>query len=186
MAGRNRLNVTGSGSRSSEYTWASITICGMVFGLTATLYFARGPQSLAFDNPLDRLVDRFGDSSEPAAAQALIVTADPRNRLTAVATLSPRGFSPLLAGNKGEALSQIHAHPATLRLAVIDPAMPDFALIARALKNILPVSRIIVLNATRSEDVGPMLLDRLGALRTKHRLPPKRPILDPAWRDLIG
>jgi CheY-like chemotaxis protein len=147
----------------------------MVFGLAATLYFGRGPQNFGFANPLEPLFDRLGGSSESAAAQALIVTADPRNRLTAVATLSPRGFSPLLAGNKSEVLSQIRNHPHAVKLAVIDTALPDFALIARALKDILPASRIIVLNAsTRSEEVGPILLDRLGALRSTRLAPPER------------
>jgi CheY-like chemotaxis protein len=151
----------------------------MVFGLAVTLYFAGGPQNgfptVDFSNPLNGLLSRL-HAPEPEAAQVLIVTANPHNRLTAVATLSPRGFSPLLASKKSEVLSEIRAHPATLKLAVVDAALPDFALIQRALNNVLPVSRIIVVKAsTRLEDVGPMLLDRLGILQSK-RLQPPRPL----------
>ena len=186
MAGRQRLDVTGTGSRGSEYTWSGIAILGILFGLVITLYFGHVPQILGFADSMDRLFVWRGGEAEPAAGQALIVTTDPGSQLTAVATLSPRGFAPLLAGNKREALSQIRNHPDTLRLAVVDAALPDYAVIARALKNVLPVRRIIVLTAsTRSQDIGPMLLDRLGALQTK-RQPAKRGTLSSALRSLPG
>ena len=120
MAGRQRLDVTGTGSRGSEYTWSSIAILGMLFGLAITLYFGHVPQILGFADPLERLFAWRGSEAKPAAEQALIVTTDPGSQLTAVATLSPRGFAPLLAGNKREVLSQIRTHPGTLRLAVVD------------------------------------------------------------------
>ncbi len=180
MAGRQRLDVTGTASRGAEYTWSSIAIVGMFFGLMITLHFGRVPQILGLADPMDRLLAWRGGETEQFSAQALIVTADPGSRLTAVATLSPRGFAPLLAGNKREALSQIRNHPDTLRLAVVDATLPDYAVISRALKNILPVRRIVVLTAsTRSQDIGPMLLDRLGALQTD-RQPAKRGALSSA------
>ena len=53
---------------------------------------------------------------------------------------------------------------------MVDASLPDYTVIARALKNVLPVRRIIVLTAsTRSQDIGPMLLDRLGTLQTKQQ-----------------
>jgi CheY-like chemotaxis protein len=158
----------------------------MLFGLTITLHFGIAPLILGFANPLDRIFAWRGSQAEPVAEQALIVTADSRSQLTAVSTLSPRGFSPLLAGNKREVLSHIRAHPSTLRLAVVDATLPDYAVIVRALKNVLPLPRIIVLTAsTRSQDIGPMLLDRLGALQTK-RQPVKRGTLSSTLRNLLG
>ena len=186
MAGRQRLDVTGTNTRGSEYTWSSIAILGMLFGLVITLYFGHVPQMLGLADPVDRLFAWRGSQAEPVGGQALIVTADSRSLLTAVATLSPRGFSPLLAGNKREVLSQIRAHPETLKLAVIDASLPDYAVISRALKNVLPLRRIIVLTAsTRSQDIGPMLLDRLGALQTK-RPPARRGTLSSGLRNLFG
>jgi hypothetical protein len=72
-----------------------------------------------------------------------------------VATLSPRGFHPLLASSEREVLSQIRAYPGTLRLAVVDATLPDYAFIARALKDTLPIGSIIVLKGShRSQDIG--------------------------------
>jgi CheY-like chemotaxis protein len=180
MSTRQRLDVSRTGSSGSEYTWCSIAICGMLFGLTMTMHFGIAPQIFAFPNPLDRILAWRGREAEPPAGQALIATTDLGSQLTAVATLSPRGFAPLLARNKREALSQIRNHPDTLRLAVVDATLPDYAVISRALKNVLPVRRIVVLTAsTRSQDIGPMLLDRLGALQTE-RQPAKRGALSSA------
>src|SRR5689334_8655807 len=102
MAGRQRLDVTGTGSQNTEYAWSSGAILGMLFGLAIALHFGRLPQILGLTNPIDRLFVWRGAVAEPAAGQALIVTRDPGSQLTAVATLSPRGFAPLLAGNKRE------------------------------------------------------------------------------------
>ena len=52
-------------------------------------------------------------------------------------------------------LSQIRAYPGTLRLAVVDATLPDYAFIARALKDTLPIGSIIVLKGShRSQDIG--------------------------------
>ena len=45
-------------------------------------------------------------------------------------------------------LSQIRAYPGTLRLAVVDATLPDYAFIARALKDTLPIGSIIVLKGS--------------------------------------
>ena len=52
-------------------------------------------------------------------------------------------------------LSQIRAYPGTLRLAVVDATLPDYAFIARALKDTLPIGSIIFLKGShRSQDIG--------------------------------
>lgn len=49
-----------------------------------------------------------------------------------------------------------------MRLAVVDATLPDYAVIERALKAALPTGNIIVMQSShRSQDIGPMLLDRL-------------------------
>jgi hypothetical protein len=69
-------------------------------------------------------------------------------------------------------MSQIRAHPGTLGLALVDDTLPDYASIAHALKGALPTGSIIVLKGShRPEDIGPMLLDRLGALKSKRLAP---------------
>ncbi len=176
MAGRQRLDVSGTVSRGPDYTWSSIALCGILAGLALAVYFDRVPHTFGVPNSLQRLFE-FHGQSESEAGQALIVTTRPGSQLSAVATLSPRGFAPLLAANKREVLSQIRTHPGTLRLAVVDATLPDYAVIARALKNILPLRRIIVLNSSiRSQDIGPMLLDRLGALQSKRQPVPRGPL----------
>ena len=93
------------------------------------------------------------------------VTASPRDQLIAVATLSPRGFQPLLASNARQVHAHIRAYPRTLGLAVVDVTLPDYPSISRALKEKLPTGSIIVLTRShRSEDLVPMLLDRLCRL----------------------
>jgi CheY-like chemotaxis protein len=186
MAGRQRLDVTGTGSRGSEYTWSSIAILGMLFGLVITMYFGHVPQTLGLADPLDGILAWHATDAEPAEGQALIVTNDPGSQLTAVATLSPRGYAPLLAGNKREVLSHIRTHPSSLKLAVVDANLPDYAVIARALNNVLPLRRIIVLTgSTRSQDIGPMLLDRLGALQSQRQTAAPG-VLNSVWRSPRG
>jgi hypothetical protein len=59
-------------------------------------------------------------------------------------------------------LEQIHAHPGALKLAVVDSTLPDYAGITRALGDSIPAGGIIVLNGSqRTQDIGPMLLNRL-------------------------
>ncbi|MCX6626789.1 MAG: hypothetical protein NTW28_04055 [Candidatus Solibacter sp.] len=134
---------------------------------------ASSGSAAAMVDAADRLLQQLdwrNWGAEPEVRQALIVTANRRDQLTVVATLSPRGFTPLLASSGREVLSQIRAHPGTLKLAVVDATLPEYAFIADSLKNILPVGSIIVLSGSEGpQDIGPMLLDRLGGLESLNR-----------------
>jgi hypothetical protein len=153
-------------SGKSVWEWPAIVACGMLFGFAAAISFGTAPAFGKVSDQLHRMFAR-SDKSESATRQALIVTADSRDLLTVIATLSPRGFYPLLAGNKREVMSQIRDHKGTLRLAVVDDALPDYASIVHALNGALPIGSIIVLKGShRPEDIGPMLLDRLEALKS--------------------
>jgi hypothetical protein len=143
----------------------------MLLGFVIAISFGSAPAFGGVSNQFHRMFGWRG-KAETEVRQALIVTTDNRDQLTAVATLSPRGFYPLLARNKREVMSQIRAHPGTLGLALVDDAVPDYAFIAHALKSALPTGSIIVLRGShRPEDIGPMLLDRLGALKSKRLAP---------------
>lgn len=154
-------------SGKSVWEWPTIVACGMLFGFVGAINFGGAPAFGGVSDQLHRMFSR-GGPAESDVREALIVTADRRDQLTAVATLSPRGFSPLLARNKREVMSQIQAHPGTLGLALVDDTLPDYAFIAHALKGALPTGSIVVLKGShRPEDIGPMLLDRLGVLKSK-------------------
>jgi hypothetical protein len=162
-------------SGRSVWEWPTIVACGMLLGFVVAINFGTAPALGRVSNPLHRMFAGRGEA-EAEVRQALIVTADRRDQLTAVATLSPRGFYPLLARNKREVMSQIRAHPGTLGLAVVDDTLPDYAFIAHALNGALPMGSIIVLKGShRSEDIGPMLLDRLGVLKSKGPAPEADP-----------
>ena len=154
-----------SRSGKSVWEWPTIVACGMLLGFVVAINFGTAP---AFGRVSHQLHGMFSRKAESEVRQALIVTADRRDQLTAVATLSPRGFDPLLARDKREVISQIRNHPGSLGLAVVDDTLPDYASIARILSGALPTGSVIVLKGShRSEDIGPMLLDRLGVLQSK-------------------
>ena len=156
-----------SRSGKSVWEWPTIVACGMLVGFVVAINFGTAPAFGRVSNQLHRIFSRSG-RAESEVRQALIVTADTRDQLTAVATLSPRGFDPLLARDKREVISQIRNHPGSLGLAVVDDTLPDYASIARILSGALPTGSVIVLKGShRSEDIGPMLLDRLGVLQSK-------------------
>jgi hypothetical protein len=137
----------------------------MVFGFVALVTVRDVPALLNFKSKLDDLLEWRGKLSETHDRQALVITANSRDQLIVVATLSPRGFRPLLAGNARQVRAHIRANSGTLGLAVVDATLPDYPSISRALKEKLPTGSIIILSRShRSEDVVPMLLDRLCRL----------------------
>jgi CheY-like chemotaxis protein len=148
-------------SRAYDLFWPVVRIlCAIFFGSMIAFNPDKVLPSFAAEQ-LHRLAAWCNPLAEPEA-NALVVTANLKYRLAVVATLSPRGFQPLLASNGREVLAQIQAHPEALRLAVVDAAMPDYAFIARCLRKSIPNSGIIVLQRSfRFQDIGPMLLDSI-------------------------
>jgi hypothetical protein len=154
------MSVT-TGPKGYEFTWPAIAACAMMLGFVIAVYFGSAAALLHVKNQLHDVFEWRGRVAEPETRQALIVTANLRDQLTAVATLSPRGFHPLLASSKRDVLKQIREYPGAVSLAVVDAALPDYAMISRTLKDHLPAGSIIVLMPShRSEDVVPMLLNR--------------------------
>ena len=149
-------------SGAYDFTWPPMVICAVWIGFLVAFNLGSVPAHTGAGDLLQRLFAWYGKPPEPEARPALVITANPRDQLTVVATLSPRGFNPLLAGSEREVRSQIRAYPGALKLAVVDATLRDYAGIVRALKDTLPIGSIIVLKGShRPEDVGPMLLDRL-------------------------
>ncbi len=174
MAGRQRLDVSGTVSRGPDYTWSSIALCGILAGLALAVYFDRVPHTFCVPE-LTPTALRIHGQSESEAGQA--DRYHPPGQPAQCGGHCRRAVRSSSPPTKQEVLSQIRTHPGTLRLAVVDATLPDYAVIARALKNILPLRRIIVLNSSiRSQDIGPMLLDRLGALQSKRQPVPRGPL----------
>ena len=154
-------------SGKSVWEWPTIVACGMLLGFAAAHKFRQlrrrsGRCQTNSTGCLRGATRRSPRLDRPDRHRGR------RDQLTAVATLSPRGFYPLLARNKREVMSQIREHTGTLGLAVVDGTLPDYASIARVLSGALPTGSVIVLKGShRSEDIGPMLLERLGVLESK-------------------
>jgi hypothetical protein len=96
------------------------------------------------------------------AGQVLVISADERRQNQAIATLTPRGFEPLLAGNLQEVQRQLAKRPASLRLVVLDAGLSDSESIAQALHACIPAEHILTIaESMRADAIGPLLLNRL-------------------------
>ena len=144
-----------------DMSWPSMVIIAVFAGLMISLYYS-GPSR---EFPLHRVYETFTRRSAPAAAsqdRVLVVTANADRQLQVIATLSPRGFDPLLAGTLAEVTAQLAAHPGAIKFAVVDTALRDSAAISARLSAVLPTNRIVTLRPSyRRETIGPILLNRL-------------------------
>jgi hypothetical protein len=174
MGARQRLDV---GVGMSDFARIAMAAGALFLGFAVAGQVGSGT---AIAGAADRVHRWLTATPEPPARPALIVTTNRGDQLTLVATLAPRGFAPLLAGNWSEVLSQIRAHPGALRLAVVDATLPDYPLIARALNGILPADSIIVLKGGRhAQEIGPLLLDRLGVFDNMYPRTTRNPARKP-------
>jgi hypothetical protein len=138
-------------------SWPAVASCALLVGLIAA---ATGADLIR--ESLHHIFAPAAAAPQEEPRKALVITANRRDELTAIATLGPRGYRPLLAGNESETLAQIRANPHAVQFAVVDESLPDFAPIARALREALPNAGIVVLGSThRCEDLGALLLERL-------------------------
>jgi hypothetical protein len=109
----------------------------------------------AFPNVL--LWRSHAQAGEPA--RILVVTLDPRKELTVVATISPRGFDPLLARSLDAVQAIIETDAPVIGLAVVDENCPGAMSITRLLRKSLPATRILVLKRSiQPGEIGPLLL----------------------------
>jgi hypothetical protein len=143
-----------------DLSWPTLTIFAVFVGLLAASQISSG----SFEGAVEKIRNTFAPGRGHGNTNpnlALVITANPAQQLQAVATLSPRGLDPLLAKNLQEVNRQLAAHPKVVRLAVVDAELRDAAAIERALRTVLPESRIVVIERNKNrETIGPMLLDR--------------------------
>ena len=151
-----------------EFSWPTVIFCAILLGGAAA-------SQTSWENVVKSL-DRLGTmmtarAAEPAKADfALVVTDDASRRLEVAATLSPRGFDPLLAQDAEQVRRQVNEHVGAVVFAVVDGATPNAHAIVRALAQTMPREHIVLLAAgERRENVGPILLDRLSAARSSLR-----------------
>ena len=94
--------------------------------------------------------------------RVLVVTANADRELQVIATLSPRGFDPVLANCAKDVEQQMARHRDSIRMAVVDGSVPNAGAIVQNLKWSLPARRVVLLQANSPrESIGPILLDRL-------------------------
>ena len=126
-----------------DSNWPVFLACAMVLAFVGIVKFRDAPALLNAKNKLDNLLEWRGNPSETPDRQALVI----------------------IASNARQVRAHIRAYPRTLSLAVVDAALPDYPSISRALNEKLSSGSIIVLTRShRSEDVVPLLLDRLSRL----------------------
>ena len=149
-----------SGYNWFDLSWPSLTVVAVFVGLIV----ASQTSYRRFEDTFDKVwntVTKWRGQGTAEADWALVITANPAQQLQVVATLSPRGLEPLLAENLQQVRRQLAAHPNAVRLGVVDATLRDAAAIQRALRAVMPASRIVVIERSRRrETIGPLLLDR--------------------------
>ena len=150
-----------SGYNWFDLSWPSLTVVAVFVGLIV----ASQTSYRRFEDTVDNVwntVTKWRGQGTAETDWALVITANPAQQLQVVATLSPRGLEPLLAENLQQVRRQLAAHPNAVRLGVVDATLRDAAAIQRALRAVMPASRIVVIERSRRrETIGPLLLDRL-------------------------
>jgi hypothetical protein len=150
-----------SGYNWFDLSWPSLTVVAVFVGLIV----ASQTSYKKFEDSVDKVWNTFTKWRGQGTAEtywALVITANPAQQLQVVATLSPRGLEPLLAENLQQVKKQLAAHPSAVRLGVVDATLRDAAAIQRALRAVMPASRIVVIERSRQrETIGPLLLGRM-------------------------
>jgi hypothetical protein len=150
-----------SGYNWFDLSWPSLTVVAVFVGLIV----ASQTSYRRFEDTVEKAwntVTKWRGQGTAETDWALVITANPAQQLQVVATLSPRGLEPLLAENLQQVRRQLAAHPNAVRLGVVDATLRDAAAIQRALRAVMPASRIVVIERSRRrETIGPLLLDRL-------------------------
>jgi hypothetical protein len=150
-----------SRSHWADFTWPSLAFCAVLAGLLLSTADGSGALGQALDR-VRQLVVLGPNTARAQSDRVLIVTSNPAYQRNIVATLSPRGFEPLLARDLDQAKALLAARGGDVPLAVLDDAVPDAAAIAQALRHAIPSGRIIVIKrGSRPEDIGHMLWERL-------------------------
>jgi len=124
----------------------TIMVIGVWLGFAAALHSADSSLIYAavdhFNHAIDPRSNR-GAAPSPLDHDALIVTRDHTTELTSVATLSPRGFHPVISGSPEDALIRVHSATLSWKLVVIDASLPGSAALTRTIRELLPSVNLI-------------------------------------------
>jgi len=141
-------------------------IFGVWFGFAAAIRYADSPSLFAAVEHVNQALNPLLNRNRPAAPvdyEALIVTADHNTELTSVATLSPRGFHPVIAGGAQDALERVRTTEHPWELVVIDATLPGAATLTRALRDHLPAANIVAVQGhSGAQAVSRVLMERLS------------------------
>jgi hypothetical protein len=147
---------------ASDLNWPVIAVCGIMAGLAGAYEIGTAMADPHSRGAIQEFFTWHRHEPEVQAREALVITADPKDELTAVATLGPRGYHPLLANCEDQVHKQLEAHPGAIALAIVDARIPEYKSIEEQLKRVLPDTGILVLTVKhRTEEVGPFLLSKL-------------------------
>jgi hypothetical protein len=153
-----------------DFSWPTIAVCGVLLGLVIAIKSSGEPFIIGnITDQVQRLYAWYG--SPRPESKVLVITANRRFQVAVIATLSPRGYQPILAHSGHEALALIRANPRGLMLAVVDDTLPDYRSITRTVRGYVPAGGLIVLKGSaRPQDIAPSLLERIPA--TAHAAQP--------------
>jgi hypothetical protein len=116
-------------------------------------------------NYLEKVQQLFSPNAASAAVQkdrVLIVSANPNQQLTIVATAGPRGMDPLIARTARELNAALAENQGRVRLAVLDGSIDNSATLAELVRRALPADCIlIVAPGSPPEKLGRRLLERM-------------------------
>jgi hypothetical protein len=135
--------------------WQTVSLGVLMFSLVLGLCFWDGARWAAFVQSL-----HIAPAVETPVSKGtvLIVAAQPKDRSTAALTVAPRGYRAVLADTVTEAMVHLAQDDGSIRIAVIDGALPGSDGIVRLLSRSLAAAHIIVLHRDRSPVTLPELL----------------------------
>ncbi|MEO8370960.1 MAG: hypothetical protein ABI806_17390 [Candidatus Solibacter sp.] len=142
-----------------------VMILGVWVGFAGAIRFADSPGLYAAVGRVNHALSQLNFEKFTATPEcdALIVAADRNTELTSVATLSPRGYHPVVAAGAKDALERVRTTGHLWKLVVIDASLPGAATLTRALREQLPAANIVAVQGrSGAQAVSRMLMERLS------------------------
>ena|SRR6266481_3829693 len=140
--------------RALQIEWPAAASCAMLLALLLGTMYGKdlkwnGIQKY-FQHPPAPVVESNGS--------VLIAAGNPDDRLAAMLTVEPRGYTAILVNSVKDGLARFQAQQGGIKIAIIDGTMPGSTEMASVLRRSLPDSHVIVLRDHRQPEVLPRLL----------------------------
>ena len=136
--------------------------CAIGFGVLGALTLRNPGDISRTASEIRATFSAANPGSQSGQGKVLAFTTNAKDRFTISATVVPRGFDPLWAGDPVEALAMIRDHAGEIHLAIVDATLPGYSAISDALRGAVPKNHIVVLHASKGpEPVAPMILEVL-------------------------